>query len=196
VPVVGGNVSFYNQTDGVDIYPTPVAGMLGFCDPMPHKPPRLDRAEEGMAIWVVGQEPKGDFAASAYDRIINHNLGGRPEQANAATARAIVADAARLAFTTPVLHDISTGGLAVALAEIGIKSGLGFSLEDTAVADLFDETPLRFVAVGRGDLPEADQPYRRIGTMTGDTFDFGAAGSIEVKEATSIWMNALPRRLA
>jgi phosphoribosylformylglycinamidine synthase II len=196
VPVVGGNVSFYNQTDGVDIYPTPVAGMLGFCDPMPHKPPRLDRAEEGMAIWVVGQEPKGDFAASAYDRIINHNLGGRPEQANAATARAIVADAARLAFTTPVLHDISTGGLAVALAEIGIKSGLGFSLEDTAVADLFDETPLRFVAVGQGDLPEADQPYRRIGTMTGDTFDFGAAGSIELKEATSIWMNALPRRLA
>jgi phosphoribosylformylglycinamidine synthase II len=195
VPVVGGNVSFYNQTDGVDIYPTPVAGMLGFCDPMPLHPPRLDRAEEGMAIWVVGQDPAGDFAASAFDRIVNNNLGGRPAEADAETARGVIAAAAALSFTTPVLHDISTGGLAVALAEIGIKSKLGFALEDIPVADLFDETPLRFVAVGRGDLPDADHPYRRIGTMTGDTFDFGEAGSIGLTEATTIWENALPRRL-
>ncbi|MGI9584268.1 MAG: phosphoribosylformylglycinamidine synthase subunit PurL [Acidimicrobiia bacterium] len=196
VPVVGGNVSFYNQTDGVDIFPTPVAGMLGFCDPLPHKPPRLDRAEEGMTIWLVGQEPQGDFAASAYDRIINNNLGGRPAKADAELAGGIVADAARLAFTTPVLHDISTGGLAVALAEVGIKSGTGFSLNGVPLSDLFDETPLRFVAIGHGDLPEANEPHRKIGTMTGEAFDFGDHGSIALEEATSIWMNALPRRLA
>jgi len=54
VPVVGGNVSFYNETDGVDIYPAPVVGMLGLCDPAPASPPRLDAAEPGMDLWLIG----------------------------------------------------------------------------------------------------------------------------------------------
>src|SRR5690606_17052125 len=56
IPVVGGNVSFYNETDGVDIYPTPVVGLLGLADPMPARAPRLDRAVAGMEIWVVGPD--------------------------------------------------------------------------------------------------------------------------------------------
>ena len=195
VPVVGGNVSFYNQTDGVDIYPAPVVGMLGFCDPMPETPPRLDRAEDGMAIWVVGQDPQGDFAASAIDRIVNGNLGGRPSDVDGDRARHAVSAAATLAYSTPVLHDISTGGLAVALAEIAIASGVGFTVDAGSIADLFDETPLRFVAIGHGDDLDTMESYRRIGTMGGSTLDFGDAGTLALGEATSIWRDALPRRM-
>jgi phosphoribosylformylglycinamidine synthase II len=195
VPVVGGNVSFYNQTDGVDIHPAPVVGMLGFCDPMPQRPPRLDRAEEGMSIWLVGPDAVGDFAASAYDRIVNGRLRGRPADVDGETARRAVATAATLAFTMPVLHDISTGGLAVAVAEIAIRSGVGVRIEHVPGAELFDETPLRFVAVGRGDSLDTDEPHRHIGTVGGDDIDFGRAGSISLAAATETWRNALPRRL-
>jgi phosphoribosylformylglycinamidine synthase len=195
VPVVGGNVSFYNQTDGVDIYPAPVVGMLGFCDPMPDSPPRLDRAEDGMSIWLVGGEAQGDFAGSAYDRIINDNLGGRPADVDGDSARRAVAAAAILAFETPVLHDISIGGAAVALAEIAIASGIGVMVDGMSGADLFDETPLRFLAVSHGDELDTTEPHIRIGTMSGKTLDFGEAGSIDLTEATSIWREALPRRM-
>jgi len=195
VPVVGGNVSFYNQTDGIDIYPSPVVGMLGFCEPMPERPPRLDRAVEGMSIWLVGQDAVGDFAASAYDRIVNDNLGGRPVEADGATARRVIAAAATLAHRIPVLHDISSGGLGVALAEVAIRSCVGMQIEDVTGPDLFDETPLRFVAIAHGDTIDTDAPRRRIGTITGDTLDFSAAGNIGVTEAARIWRNALPRRM-
>ncbi|MDK1102792.1 MAG: phosphoribosylformylglycinamidine synthase subunit PurL [Actinomycetota bacterium] len=195
VPVVGGNVSFYNQTDGVDIYPSPVVGMLGFCEPMPEQPPRLDRAEEGMTIWLVGQDAQGDFAASAYDRIINGALGGRPCDVDAETARRVVEAATTLAYETPVLHDISIGGLAVALAEVAIKSGVGFEIEGVSGPDLFDETPLRFIAVTYGDELPTNAPHREIGVVGGDALDFGDAGAIDVAEAANIWRNALPRRM-
>jgi phosphoribosylformylglycinamidine synthase II len=195
VPVVGGNVSFYNQTDGVDIYPSPVVGMLGFCDPMPEAPPRLDRAAEGMGIWVVGPEPEGDFAASAYDRIINGNLGGRPDSVDSDTAKEVIAAAATLAFEVPVLHDISVGGLAVALAEIAFASGIGFQLHEGPPRDLFDETPLRFIAASHEPELDTRVSHTHIGTFTGSELDFGTSGSIPLLEAKYIWQDALPRRM-
>ncbi|MDJ0790442.1 MAG: phosphoribosylformylglycinamidine synthase subunit PurL [Acidimicrobiia bacterium] len=195
VPVVGGNVSFYNQTDGVDIYPAPVVGMLGFCEPMPERPPRLDRAEPGMSIYVLGPETVGDFAASAYDRIVNGELRGRPADVDGDAARHVVAAAATLAHTTPVLHDISSGGLAVALAEIAIASRCGLTVDTMPGPELFDETPLRFVAVTHDDELDTNEPHRRIGTMGGDVLDFGDAGRIDLAEATELFRNALPRRL-
>lgn len=195
VPVVGGNVSLYNQTDGVDIYPSPVVGTLGLCDPMPENPPRLDRAAEGMSIWLVGPDAQGDFAASAYDRIINHNLGGRPAEADPETARSIVDATVRLAFEVPVLHDISTGGLAVALAEIAIMSGIGISVTGVSARNLFDETPLRIIAIAHDSELGTVAPRHRIGIVGGANIDFGEAGSIGLREATDVWRNALPRRL-
>jgi phosphoribosylformylglycinamidine synthase len=106
-----------------------------------------------------------------------------------------VAAATTLAFETPVLHDISIGGAAVALAEIAIASGIGVMVDGMSGADLFDETPLRFLAVSHGDELDTTEPHIRIGTMSGKTLDFGEAGSIDLTEATSIWREALPRRM-
>jgi len=195
VPVVGGNVSLYNQTDSTDIYPSPVVGMLGFCDPMPEHPPRLDRAEEGMSIWVVGPEPQSDFAGSAYDRIINNNLGGRPVEADAEMARTVVEAATRLAFDTPVLHDVSLGGTAIALAEIAIKSNIGVIVDTCSGPELFDETPLRFIAMSPNDTLNTTVPHRRVGIVGGAVLDLGGSESIGISEAGSIWRSALTRRM-
>jgi phosphoribosylformylglycinamidine synthase len=77
IPVVGGNVSFYNETDGIDIHPTPVVGLLGLADPMPADPPRMSRAVEGMDVWEVGPAASGNLAGSAVQRLLGE-LGGSP----------------------------------------------------------------------------------------------------------------------
>ena len=125
IPVVGGNVSFYNETDGVDIHPTPVVGLLGLAEPMPVTPPRLSRAKEGMEIWEIGPQPSGNLSGSAAQRVIHDELTGRPTSPNPDAAVQVVALAAGLAHRVPVLHDISDGGLAVAIAEVCIASKSG-----------------------------------------------------------------------
>jgi hypothetical protein len=82
----------------------------------------------------------------------------------------------------------------VALAEIAIKSGVGVVVEGLDGSALFDETPLRFVAIGQSD-PNTAEAHRRIGTVGGSAIDFGSAGSIDLAEATDIWRNAIPRRM-
>ncbi len=196
VPVIGGNVSFYNETDGVDIFPTPVVGMLGFADPMPKSPPRLDRAAAGMEIWLVGQRSDPDLGASAYARIVHGRLDGRPADIDPELGPRVIRTATELAHTVPVLHDVSAGGLAVALAEIAIKSGIGFTTPELDWSELWSEAPHRFVALFEpGNSPNLAVPATQIGTMGGDTLDFGEHGSLGLVAATETWRNALPRRM-
>jgi phosphoribosylformylglycinamidine synthase len=197
IPVVGGNVSFYNETDGVDIPPTPVVGMLGLADPRPARPPRLDRAEEGMAVWMVGPEDAADFAASAFARLVLGHCRGRPGAPDPALGRAVVARTVELAGWCPVLHDISTGGPAVALAEIAIRSGVGVTVDVPGWRHLFSEGPHRVVAVAPEHAELADSvPARRIGTVGGESIDFGAEGTVSLEEAGAAWETALRRHLA
>jgi phosphoribosylformylglycinamidine synthase len=197
IPVIGGNVSFYNETGGIDVLPSPVAGLLGFCDPMPERPPRLDNAGEGMAIWLIGPEGTGDFAAGAYARVVLDHLGGRPVTADHVVGPQVIAAAADLAHAgSPVLHDISHGGIAMAVAEVCIKSRIGAVVEMGDAAALLDESPHRFLAVVPDDFAlEINVPYRRIGTIGGDSIDFGVHGSAALDDATRTWREALPGRM-
>jgi phosphoribosylformylglycinamidine synthase len=198
VPVIGGNVSFYNETDGVDIYPTPVVGMLGFCDPMPAHPPRLDRAEPGMEVWLVGPEAADDFAASAYGRVVLEHLGGRPGEPDHQLGPAVVDAAADLAHRgVPVLHDVSSGGVAVALAEICIASGVGVALHNGDWEYWLSEAPHRFLAVVPSgfDLGVDGIPHRKLGVMGGDRIDFGRHGSLALAVAAAVWRDAIRRRM-
>jgi phosphoribosylformylglycinamidine synthase len=201
VPVVGGNVSFYNETDGTDIYPTPVVGMLGFADPMPHAPARLDRAADGMAVWLIGPDDADDFAGSAFDKIIMGRVAGRPAPVDDLVGPIIIDTAARLAddeSSVVTVHDVGYGGLAVALAEIAIASEVGMAVEIGGWRELFAEGPHRIVAVTPGDAsPVPDGiPARRIATMGGDALDFGPLGSLSLGLVAETWRSALPRRMA
>jgi phosphoribosylformylglycinamidine synthase len=197
IPVVGGNVSFYNETDGVDIHPTPVVGMLGLADPMPNPPPQLSRAVEGMEIWEIGPAPSANLAGSAAQRVIHGTLTGRPTTPDPETAKRVIAIAAELAHSVPVLHDISDGGLAVAVAEICIAAGVGATIVDSDTDLLFTEDPHRFVAVfepGYVDLP--DGIGRRVGTMGGETLILGQSEPIPLDLVAGTYRNAIPRRMA
>jgi phosphoribosylformylglycinamidine synthase len=191
IPVVGGNVSFYNETDGVDINPTPVVGLLGLADPMPTSVPRLNRAEPGMEIWEAGPPASANLAGSAVQRLFDR-LGGSPTPPDLEGGAAVVALAADLAHRAPVLHDISDGGLAVALAEICIASGVGAVVE---VDHPFSEDPHRFLMVVEpGSLDALPGMARRIGTIAGVEIVINGS-AVTVDEAADLWKHALERSL-
>ena len=195
IPVVGGNVSFYNETDGGDIHPTPVVGLLGLADPVPGRLPGLGRAKERMEIWEVGPEATDNLAGSAFQRVVEGHLGGRPTAAESEMAREVIDLAGSLAHQVPVLHDVSSGGLPVAVAEICIASGVGAELWVESDARLFSEDPHRFILMmepGTVSLPRA--LARRIGSVGGDRLSLAGA-SVELEVLISTFREAIPRRM-
>ncbi|HUO45551.1 MAG TPA: phosphoribosylformylglycinamidine synthase subunit PurL [Acidimicrobiia bacterium] len=209
IPVIGGNVSLYNETNGIDIYPTPVVGVLGLADPMPSRPPRLDQAEEGMEVWVFGGEWAINLAGSAFELVTFAHVGGRPTAPDPGAARAAISTALWLAEQgiAPVMHDISSGGLALAVAEIAIASGVGVTVNYSDWRHLFCEDPHRFVAAipspASAQVAElargAAMPAAAIGRFGGNEIVFdrhGIKASVDLEVATTTWRDARPRRLA
>jgi phosphoribosylformylglycinamidine synthase len=195
IPVVGGNVSFYNETDGVDIHPTPVVGLLGLADPIPARLPGLGRAREGMEIWEIGPAATDNLAGSAFQRVFEGRLGGRPTPAQADVAGAVIDLAASLAYQVPVLHDVSSGGLMVTIAEICIASDVGAELWVDDDAGLFSEDPHRFVVVMEpGTATPPPGLARRIGSVGGASLSV-AGESVELNSLVNTYREAIPRRM-
>jgi len=207
LPVIGGNVSFYNETDGLDIYPTPVIGMIGVADPMPADPPRLDRAEEGMELWLFGTEWAINLAGSAFEKMTFAHVGGRPSAPDPTMAKAALTAAVSLAQTgIPVIHDISSGGLALAVAEICVSSGVGATVYYSDWRHLFCEDPHRFLiaataeraGVIKGLADEIGMPAARIGQMGGAEIAFdrrGLRAAVDLEVASEAWETGLSSRL-
>jgi phosphoribosylformylglycinamidine synthase subunit PurL len=208
IPVIGGNVSFYNGTGEIDIYPTPVVGMLALVDPMPIRPPALNRAESGMELWLFGPERAVNLAGSAFEKVTFGHIGGRPVAPQPALAVAVVDLANSLVEEdlAPVLHDISDGGLALAVAEICIASGVGAVVSYDDWKQLFSEDPHRFLAAVRPEAAEgvgqrAEElglPAVKIGQLGGSeiTFDRGGVrASVELEVAANTYRQAIPRRM-
>ncbi|HET7482451.1 MAG TPA: phosphoribosylformylglycinamidine synthase subunit PurL [Actinomycetota bacterium] len=206
-PVTGGNVSFYNETNDRPIYPTPVIGMLGV----------LDRAadavgigfrHEGDAIVLLGATDGDDFGGSDYAKLVNHAIGGRPPQLDIAAEKALhdllVAAAGRHLLVSA--HDLSGGGLAVALFESAIAGRLGATTTLTSsdgYRALFSESPSRaLVSVSRDMLDQLSSlgsehgvPTRVIGTVGGPEIGLLDV-SIGLDDATRLYENALQRHLS
>jgi phosphoribosylformylglycinamidine synthase len=158
LPVIGGNVSFYNESGGSDIDPTPVLGVLGLVDAV-HVPPPGAGWSEGDAVVLLGARsaPDGSFPLEgtrwATERRA-HRTGRVPAvdfAAHAAVCAFVAAlVAAQVAGGDPEplvggVHDVSGGGLATALGEMAVAAGTGCTLEVADAAELFTELPSRFV---------------------------------------------------
>ena len=137
VPITGGNVSFYNETLGEGIYPTPVLGILGILEDV-HKTVRSDFREAGQAIVLLRASEPGDatdaeseFGSSEYAKEILDALWGYPPALNlekeAGLQRALVemAEAGLLESA----HDCSEGGIAVTLAESAFGRSVGLKMD-------------------------------------------------------------------
>ena len=175
-PVVSGNVSLYNETNGRAILPTPTIGGVGLLDEFT-KSMTLAFKAEGEAILLIG-ETRGWLGQSLYLRDICGREEGAPPPLDLAAERRhgdLVRDLIRDGLVTAV-HDISDGGLLIALAEMAMASGIGAVLE--APANLpahgfwFGEDQARYVVIAK----DADRVIRRARAAAMPLMRLGATG--------------------
>ncbi|HEV7761422.1 MAG TPA: phosphoribosylformylglycinamidine synthase subunit PurL, partial [Acidimicrobiales bacterium] len=160
LPVVGGNVSLYNESRGSDIDPTPIVATVGLIDRLETPPPGA-RLVDGTTVLVVGAaEPTLSGSQWAWAR--GHRQGSPPALDLAVHAR--VCDLVRTLVVdglVAAVHDTADGGIGLSLAEMAVQGGVGVSVEPPAGADhrwLFAESPSRFVlGVVPGQVAEIER---------------------------------------
>lgn len=206
-PVTGGNVSFYNETSGSAIWPTPVIGMLGLMDDYRLRLPAVfPRA--GLAVYLLG-ETFAELGGSEFSEVVLGAISGRPPALDLAKERALhdlLFDAARNDVVTSA-HDCADGGVAIAMAEAAIGGGEGFavSLESDLPLHvaLFSESASRAVISVASECEESLRelaathgvPFARLGETGGPRAVFDGAFECTVDELREAHATALPRLL-
>ena len=125
IPVVSGNVSLYNETDGRAIWPTPVVGCVGIVADVRLVPKSWRGGDE---IYVVGA-PELSLDGSEYQALFLGGPSGRPPQPDLTPEAALIRFLWRSAPVLTSAHDAAEGGLAVALAELALAAGVGARIE-------------------------------------------------------------------
>ena len=171
IPVVSGNVSLYNETDGQPIYPTPVVGCVGL---VPDVRTIGSAWREGDVVLLAGAA-RLSIAGSEYQALYD-KVGGAPEEFELEAEAALIRFLWKNNHLFSIAHDVAEGGLAVCLAECAIFSGVGAHLDiPTDPVQLFGECGgLAVVACAREQVSklEADGvPLREIGTAGGDSLN-------------------------
>ena len=210
VPVVSGNVSFYNETDSKPIYPTPTVGMVGL----------LAKLKRVVTPWfkfpgdivVLLGRTREELGGSEYLKLIHGLVKGTPPWIDLKLEEA-VQNCCLEAIDRGILrsaHDISDGGLAVSLAECcigGPDRPLGVRIETHEMirgdALLFSESPSRIVvSLEEKNLAQLQElaaelrvPMHVIGTVGGARFVIQPLLQLPVEELRSIWAHGLTARL-
>ncbi|HET7523468.1 MAG TPA: phosphoribosylformylglycinamidine synthase subunit PurL [Acidimicrobiales bacterium] len=207
IPVIGGNVSLYNESRGRDIDPTPVVGTLGLVERLERIPPVPGLAPGSTVVLIGAVVAEVSIAGSMWAVQRHGHRGGRlPGIDFALHGRllALVAGVAGAQGLADGIHDVSAGGLAVALAEMAVRSGVGFRVSGfTDHVALFGEGPSRAVlsvpnaALERVlDLARSgDVPARVIGEAGGDRIVFDGLLDVGVQETAAAWRGSLPLAL-
>jgi phosphoribosylformylglycinamidine synthase len=209
-PVIGGNVSFYNESGGADILPTPVVAVVGLIDRLDRPVPAAALAP-GSRIVVLG-DTAAELGGSEWAAGRHGLSGGMPPSADLAAGARLHGLVAGLVGDRAVsgVHDCSDGGLAVALAEMAIAGGCGFSVAaQGALAALapavgcFSESANRVVLAVEPALVDevlrraaaAGVPAADVGTAGGDRLVWTGAFDVGLAEAEQAWRDALPSAL-
>ena len=217
LPITGGNVSLYNETDGQAIYPTPVLGVVGVIAQVSHVLGRTFRVP-GATILLLGAG-RPSLGGSEYLKTVCGRVAGVPADLSLAAERALQRLLVDLAGDGLLqsAHDCSDGGVAVALAECCFETnGIGASLalsdhmgagrDDVARGcALFGEAPTRIlvsVADGNADavrarVGAAGVPVRGAGRTGGTRIRIDGRGGtlldVAVADVETVWMQGLER---
>ena len=210
-PVVSGNVSLYNETQGEGIYPTPVVGALGLTEDVSARA-TAGFKDEGDTIVLLGrsslQADASDLAGSEYLELVHELVAGRPtidlelEVAVQRVCRTLIAGG-----IAKSAHDCSDGGLAVAVAESAIMGSIGADI--TAPVDgrwdsaLFGEGQSRIVVTLNPacldevrSICEAESvPWLELGVVGGADLTVGDNWTVSVAELSEAYTNGLPNAL-
>jgi phosphoribosylformylglycinamidine synthase len=186
LPIVSGNVSLYNETNGRAIHPTPVVGAVGLVEDVRRVPKGW---RDGDSLFVVEASPVS-LAGSEYQALYGE-VGGVPPGLDLDLEARLVSFLWQAAPVATLVHDVSEGGLAVCLAEAALYSGCGATVElDTDSRELFGEIGGRAVvtctpqnADALRDLAlELDLAMRAAGVVGGATLL-----GVELAQLRSAW---------
>ena len=209
-PVTGGNVSFYNQTGGTNILPTPVVGMLGVIDDVARRTPMGFRFE-GDAVILLGTT-REEMSGSVWAQVMHDDhLGGMPPQVDFAAEQAlarVMIDASQQGLLSSA-HDLADGGLAQALVESALRHDKGVALtlpdELDPCVQLFSESAGRAIVSlpgsSRGRFTELCQqhgvPMARLGEVTGThALEVTGLFTLPLDELRAAWTAPIPAAMA
>ena len=204
-PVIGGNVSLYNERSGEAVYPTPTIGMVGLIEDLAHVTTQ-DVKAAGDVVFVIG-ETNTEFGGSELQKLLNNGVisGQAPAinlEVEAARQQALLK--AIKAGLVQSAHDVAEGGLAVALAETTFGAqglGIDVTLTGSATTALFSETQSRFVVTVKEEnaaaFVETVKDAQKIGVVTNDALvkingDNGVLVEGTVEEFRSNWKGSIP----
>jgi phosphoribosylformylglycinamidine synthase len=184
-PVISGNVSFYNETEGVTVNPSPVVGVAGLMDIKDIR--TMDFKNEGDKIILIGKTG-AELDGSEYHKVIHGFVQGNPPKVNmdvefesASAVLELIHNDADGAVTA--VHDCSSGGLSIAAAEMAISGNIGAVLNTSKVLKgndgmnvseiLFSESNARFVITVKSEsaeelLEKINAPAAIIGEVKGN----------------------------
>lgn len=200
IPVTGGNVSLYNQTGEVAILPTPVVAVLGVIDDVRRRTPSCFQAADQRVV-LLGTT-REELSGSEWAHVVHGHLGGRPPVVDLVAERSLARLLADLVGVATSAHDLSDGGLAQALAESAMVSGIGAEvrLGDDPFLDLFSESAARaIVTVAPEDVEELRAlcarhavPMTELGSTGGDALVVDGVFSVPLAELREAWTATLP----
>jgi phosphoribosylformylglycinamidine synthase len=205
VPVISGNVSFYNESFGSPIYPTPTVGLVGVLDDIEDHC-TLAFKSDGDAVVLIGRT-KPELGGSEYLKVVHGMVSGRPPKVDLVDER-LLGELLVTAIRTGIVrsaHDCAEGGLAVALAECCIAGGIGARVGTAdvtpGVVALFSESQGRAIVTVRPEHYDAFKtlaathgtPCARIGTVGGDRLVIGEYADVSLGDMRNAYDPTLER---
>ncbi|GGB17181.1 phosphoribosylformylglycinamidine synthase subunit PurL [Allosediminivita pacifica] len=200
MPIVSGNVSLYNETDGVPILPTPSIGAVGLI--AEGEEPILGRARDGHVALMVGRQGSHLGQSALLYEVFNREDGDAPEvdlDEERRNGEFIRDNRDWIRACT----DLSDGGLAMAAFEMAVASGTGVSIDSDDTATLFGEDQGRYLVACNFDAAEAlmiaagraGVTLTTVGRFTGDDVKFGGS-SAPLDELAHAWKGAFAEHFA
>ena len=207
-PVTGGNVSFYNESPDVAVYPTPTIGMVGLVEDLNHVTTSYFKKDRDL-IYLLGADNE-ELGGSEYVKAIHNKVVGDSPKINLQTEKTLHESLLSLIRKGLInsAHDISEGGIGVALAEcciinrekmlgceveIPVKSREDFSLFSESQSRIIISVPQGKRSVIDSELNSHSQSFKLIGTVKGNTLRIKDYFEINLSELSEIYYKTIPR---